>query len=50
MTLRWFQCPGCWSVAPVQDPDADYYECGCGEKLTCIDLRGDFSATREQEE
>jgi hypothetical protein len=37
------QCPGCWSVSENEPKEGAYFECGCGEKLTVIDLRDDGS-------
>ena len=32
-----FQCPGCWSTG--RGPVGADWECDCGEKMTCVDLR-----------
>lgn len=36
---RVYQCPGCWSVTVNPNPADGDWECECGERLTCIDLR-----------
>jgi hypothetical protein len=43
---RTYQCPGCFSymsLLPPTDPLGSY-ECDCGERLTCTDLRGEPDA------
>jgi hypothetical protein len=35
---RLYQCPGCWDFRYIPALDGGY-ECGCGERMTRIDLR-----------
>lgn len=44
---RLYQCPGCWSWGMYAVPAANgSLECGCGERLACIDLRGEHKDDR----
>lgn len=39
---RSYQCPGCWARCELLPPTPEgSYECDCGERLTCVDLRGE---------
>lgn len=39
---RLYQCPGCWSWGLFMvPPDEGSLECGCGQRLDCVDLRGE---------
>ena len=41
-SIRLYQCPGCWGWGLHKVPPSDgSLECECGEKLDCIDLRGE---------
>jgi hypothetical protein len=40
--IRLYQCPGCWSWGMHKVPATDgSLECECGERMACIDLRGE---------
>ena len=42
---RAFQCPGCWTISTLYSRADEIMECGCGERMTQIDLR-DFRGRR----
>jgi hypothetical protein len=45
---RLFQCPGCWSYC-LYPGTAGSVECGCGERMTLIDLRERMDSLTDDE-
>lgn len=41
-SIRLYQCPGCWGWGMNKVPPTyGSLECECGERMACIDLRGE---------